>query len=510
MYTSVMSLDAPNLQNGLMNAISLPFENSYASLPERFFVRQAPIPVQAPSLIRLNLQLCTLLGLDADALSSQDGAEIFAGNTVPIGADPLSMAYAGHQFGGWVPQLGDGRATLLGEIVGVDGIRRDIQLKGSGRTHFSRGGDGRAAVGPVLREYIVSEAMNALGVPTTRALAAVTTGEDVIREGYLPGAILTRVAQSHVRVGTFQYFAAREDVDALRTLSDYLIARHYPEASDAENPYRIMLSEIVKRQATLVSKWFGLGFIHGVMNTDNTSVIGETIDYGPCAFMDKYHPATVFSSIDYMGRYAFSSQPSILQWNLAQLAQSLLPLIDDDMENAVAIAQAEVDAYPQVFEKALTKEFRMKLGLAASHEDDLSLAMDLLEYMAENEADFTNTFRYLADVIATNTDDTDARAQFTNPKGFDHWVTRWRTRLEAETRSFDECATAMRQKNPAVIPRNHLVEAAIRAAEDKSDFSVFNDLVEEVLDPFRARASGSHFVLPPAPDEIVQQTFCGT
>lgn len=493
-----------------MSAISLPFDNSFASLPERFFARQAPSPVRAPSLIRLNQQLCELLGLDVAALSSQDGADIFAGNTVPQGADPLSMAYAGHQFGGWVPQLGDGRATLLGEIVGTDGIRRDIQLKGSGRTHFSRSGDGRAAVGPVLREYVVSEAMNALGVPTTRALAAVTTGEDIIRDGYTPGAVLTRVAQSHVRVGTFQYFAAREDTDALRTLADYIIARHYPEASVADNPYRAMLAQVVERQATLVSKWFGLGFIHGVMNTDNTSVIGETIDYGPCAFMDTYHPTTVFSSIDYMGRYSFSNQPSILQWNLAQLAQSLLPLLDDNMENAVSYAQATIDTYPKVFEKALIAEFRLKLGLETPLDSDLSLGMDLLECMAEGEADFTNTFRYLADIIATNTDDADARAQFANSKGFDDWVTRWQARLDGEQRSLDDTASAMRQKNPAVIPRNHLVEAAIRAAEDKGDFSVFNDLVEEVLDPFRAREVGSHYVIPPLTDEIVHQTFCGT
>lgn len=493
-----------------MNAISLPFENSYASLPERFFARQAPVPVKAPALIRLNLQLCSLLGLDADALSSQDGANIFAGNTVPKGADPLSMAYAGHQFGGWVPQLGDGRATLLGEIVGTDGIRRDIQLKGSGRTHFSRGGDGRAAVGPVLREYVVSEAMNALGVPTTRALAAVTTGEDVIRAGYIPGAVLTRVAQSHVRVGTFQYFAAREDTDALRMLADYVINRHYPEASDAENPYRAMLVQVVERQAILVSKWFGLGFIHGVMNTDNTSVIGETIDYGPCAFMDTYHPTTVFSSIDYMGRYSFSNQPSILQWNLAQLAQSLLPLFDPDMDKAVSFAQDTIDTYPKVFEKALTTEFRSKLGLATQRDDDLSLGMDLLECMAENEADFTNTFRYLADIIATDADDINVRSQFTNPKGFDHWVGRWQARLKDEHQPLDEVATLMRKKNPAVIPRNHLVEAAIRAAEDNGDFSVFNTLVEEVLNPYQSREAGSHFVIPPQPDEIVHQTFCGT
>lgn len=494
----------------LMNAISLPFENSYSSLPDRFFVRKAPEPVLKPGLIRLNLQLCELLGLNAEMLSGEPGAQIFAGNTVPDGADPISMAYAGHQFGGWVPQLGDGRATLLGEIIGTDGIRRDIQLKGSGRTHFSRGGDGRAAVGPVLREYVVSEAMHALGVPTTRALAAVTTGEDVMREGYIPGAVLTRVAQSHVRVGTFQYFAAREDVDAIKTLADYVIDRHYPDAANADNPYRALLGMVIERQAFLVTKWFGLGFIHGVMNTDNTSVIGETIDYGPCAFMDAYHPTTVFSSIDHMGRYAFSNQPSILQWNLAQLAQALLPLFDTNIDEAVNFAQAEIDTYPKAFESALAQEFRAKLGLETEQEGDLTLALDLLECMSENEADFTNTFRHLADVISDDGDEVLAKAQFNNPGEFDDWVSRWKTRLAQETRPLGASADAMRQKNPAVIPRNHLVEAAIRSAEDHGDFSTFHDLVEEVIDPYRSREPGSHFVSPPKADEIVHQTFCGT
>jgi uncharacterized protein YdiU (UPF0061 family) len=494
----------------LMNAISLPFENSYSSLPDRFFVRKAPVPVRKPTLIRLNLQLCELLGVDADALSGDSGAQIFAGNTVPDGADPISMAYAGHQFGGWVPQLGDGRATLLGEIVGTDGIRRDIQLKGSGRTHFSRGGDGRAAVGPVLREYVVSEAMHALGVPTTRAMAVVTTGEDVMREGYIPGAVLTRVAQSHVRVGTFQYFAAREDVDAIKTLADYVIARHYPEAANSDNPYHALLSMVIERQGFLVSKWFGLGFIHGVMNTDNTSVIGETIDYGPCAFMDTYHPAKVFSSIDYMGRYAFSNQPSILQWNLAQLAQALLPLFDANTDESVNFAQSKIDTYPKVFETALAQEFRAKLGLEAEHDGDLTLALDLLECMSENEADFTNTFRHLADVISDDGDAPLAKAQFNNPTDFDDWVSRWKMRLQQEARPLAASADAMCLKNPAVIPRNHLVEAAIRSAEDHGDFSTFHDLVEELADPYRSREPGSHFVSPPKPDEVVLQTFCGT
>ncbi|MAN80636.1 MAG: hypothetical protein CMM77_11945 [Rhodospirillaceae bacterium] len=494
-----------------MTAISIPFANSYAALPDRFFVRQAPDPVRAPALIRLNRPLCDLLGLDADALSSDEGAAIFAGNAVPEGAEPIAQAYAGHQFGGWVPQLGDGRAVLLGEVVGTDGLRRDVQLKGSGRTPFSRGGDGRAALGPVLREYVVSEAMHALGVPTTRALAAVTTGQDVIREGYLPGAVLTRVAQSHVRVGTFQYFAARRDEEALRTLADYVIDRHYPEAARADNPYTALLAAVVARQAGLVAKWFGLGFIHGVMNTDNTSVAGETIDYGPCAFMDIYHPGTVFSSIDHGGRYAFANQPSILQWNLAQLAQCLMPLIDPDGDKALALAQAEVDAYPAAFEAALIAEFRAKLGLATAQDDDLSLATDLLACMAEGEADFTNTFRYLANRIeADPADDTDPASLFNNPDAFEAWAARWRARLSEDGRAADACAAALRDKNPAVIPRNHLVEAAIRAAEDNGDFAPFNALVEEVLRPYATRPAGSRYVRPPAPDEVVQQTFCGT
>jgi uncharacterized protein YdiU (UPF0061 family) len=494
-----------------MTAIAIPFANSYALLPDRFFVRQAPDPVRAPALIRLNRPLCALLGLDADALSSAEGAAIFAGNAVPAGAEPIAQAYAGHQFGGWVPQLGDGRAVLLGEVVGTDGLRRDIQLKGSGRTPFSRGGDGRAALGPVLREYVVSEAMHALGVPTTRALAAVTTGQDVIRETYLPGAVLTRVAQSHVRVGTFQYFAARRDDAAIRTLADYVIGRHYPDAAEADNPYTALLAAVVMRQAALVAKWFGLGFIHGVMNTDNTSVAGETIDYGPCAFMDTYHPGTVYSSIDQGGRYAFANQPSILQWNLAQLAQCLLPLFDADGDKALALAQAEIDAFPAAFEAAFTAELRAKLGLATAGDGDLSLGTDLLACMAEGKADFTNTFRYLANRVEPDpVDGTDPGSLFEAPAAFEAWAARWQARLAAEGRAADACAADLRRKNPAVIPRNHLVEAAIRAAEDDGDFAPFNDLVEEVLRPFGSRPAGSRYVRPPAPDEVVRQTFCGT
>ena len=306
-----------------MTELSIPFDNTYARLPERFFIRQEPKPVDHPKLIRLNEHLCLTLGISPVSLSSSYGEKMFAGNLVPLGADPIALAYAGHQFGGWAPQLGDGRAVLMGEIIGIDGIRRDIQLKGSGQTPFSRGGDGRAALGPVLREYLVSEAMHALEIPTTRTLAAATTGEDVMRDRRFPGAILTRVADSHVRVGTFEYFSARQDQDAIKILADYVIDRLYPDARSCVNPYSALLSAVILRQAKLVAKWFGVGFIHGVMNTDNTSIAGETIDYGPCAFMDIYNPQQVFSSIDHNGRYAFDNQASISQWNLVQFAQCL-------------------------------------------------------------------------------------------------------------------------------------------------------------------------------------------
>lgn len=491
-----------------MPDVSIPFSNSYASLPDRFFARQNPDPVTRPELIKLNAELAEALGLDAAALTSDDIANVFAGNLVPLGAEPISLAYAGHQFGGWVPQLGDGRAVLLGEVVDRGGIRRDIQLKGSGRTPFSRGGDGRAALGPVMREYIVSEAMHAMGVPTTRALAAVKTGEEVLREGVLPGAVLTRIASSHVRVGTFEFFASRGDEDGVKTLADYVIERHYPDARNADQPYVALLGAVVSRQAALVAKWFQLGFIHGVMNTDNTSVAGETIDYGPCAFMDEYHPRTVFSSIDQMGRYAFGNQASVLQWNLAQLAQCLVSIVDLDMDAAVALAQAEVDAFPQKFEVELVTGMRAKLGLMSEQEGDLALAFELLEVMATDKTDFTNTFRDLADAL--DGDAAKVRSHFEDMDAFEAWLTQWRARVEQENRPLGESATVMRSVNPAVIPRNHLVEAAIRAGEDNDDFGPFNELLDEVMHPFDARPDSSIYTRPPLPDEIVHQTFCGT
>jgi serine/tyrosine/threonine adenylyltransferase len=427
---------------------------------------------------------------------------------VPEGASPIALAYAGHQFGHFVPQLGDGRAILLGEIVGRDGLRRDIQLKGSGRTPFSRGADGRAALGPVLREYIVSEAMAALGVPTTRALAAVTTGQPVLRETALPGAVLTRVAASHIRVGTFQYVAAQGDVEALRELADYVIARHYPQAAPAEQPYRALLDAVVARQADLVARW--LLIIHGVMNTDNTSIAGETIDYGPCAFMDAYDPATVFSSIDHLGRYAYGNQPNIAQWNLARLAETLLPLLAEDGEKALAAAEESLGSFAATFHVAYLGGLRRKLGLAAEREGDATLAQDLLTLMAENHADFTLTFRLLCAASAGEEGDAVVRALFADGCAYDAWAARWRRRMTKDTIDRAASSAAMRAANPAYIPRNHIVEAAFDAAVTSQDFAPFEQLLEVVSRPFEARPGYERYAAPPAPEERVQQTFCGT
>src|SRR4249919_860135 len=379
------------------------FDNSYARLPDRFFARLRPTPVAAPRLVRLNKKLAWHLRLDPGKLAAPEGVEILAGNRVPKRGEPLAMAYGGHQFGTFVPQLGDGRAILLGEVIDRDGVRRDIQLKGSGPTPFSRRGDGRAALGPVLREYIVSEAMAALGIPTTRALAAVTSGERVQRETMLPGAVLTRVASSHIRVGTFQFFAARGDTEGVRQLADHVIARHYPEIANAERPYHALLAGVIARQADLVARWLLVGFIHGVMNTDNCSISGETIDYGPCAFMDEYNPAQVFSSIDEMGRYAYANQPRIALWNLTRLAECLLPLFSDDKDKAIEQAQFALGEFAEKFTTAYQAGLRAKIGLFTQRDGDEALVQDLLDAMAKNQADFTLTFRHLAEA-ARNTD----------------------------------------------------------------------------------------------------------
>ena len=494
-----------------MTATVFQFDNSYAQLPERFYASLPPSPVPSPRLIRLNKVLARHLGLDPGQLSNESGIEILAGNRVPDGATPLAMAYAGFQFGGWVPQLGDGRAILLGEVIDADGVRRDIQLKGAGRTPFSRMGDGRAVLGPVLREYIVSEAMAALGIPTTRSLAAVFTGEEIMRERFLPGAVLTRIAGSHVRVGTFQYFAARRDVEALRLLADYVITRHYPELEGVGEPYLALLGAVIDRQASLVADWQLVGFIHGVMNTDNMSIAGETIDYGPCAFMDVFHPETVFSSIDHMGRYAYHNQPSIAHWNLAGFAETLLPLVSDEQEDAVAKATEVVNTFPERFQAFYAAGLYRKIGLADIRKGDDELAQSLLSCMAENRADFTLSFRRLCSLKRDGTEADDAmRELFADGSAFDQWVVRWRKRLATEGRSDLERQTDMRCVNPAFIPRNHRVEQVIRAAEDDGNLVPFDELVNVLAAPYEDQPGCEWFENPPHSEEIVRQTFCGT
>jgi uncharacterized protein YdiU (UPF0061 family) len=496
------------------SAVHLGFDNTYARLPERFHARLAPTPVAAPRLIRLNTEVARELGLDPAALSSAEGVQILAGNRVAADSEPLAQAYAGHQFGSFVPQLGDGRANLLGEVVGRDGARYDIQLKGSGRTPFSRAGDGRAALGPVLREYIVSEAMAAMGVPTTRALAAVLSGEYVQRETPQPGAVLTRVASSHLRVGTFQYFAARQDVEGLVQLAGFAIARHYPDAAEAARPIRAFLDGVIARQASLIAQWLLVGFVHGVMNTDNMAISGETIDYGPCAFLEAYDPATVFSSIDHYGRYAYANQPRIALWNLTRFAETLLPLLEletGDQKAAIASATEALEAFAPQFEAAHLADLRRKLGLLMEREDDRALAEDLLQRMAANHADFTLTFRRLCDAAAGVEGDGPVGELFDDPTAFDRWAVKWRSRLleepavTAETR-----AAAMRTVNPVYIPRNHRVEAAIRAAAESRDFAPFEELLEALSSPYDERPGFEEYATPARPEERVLQTFCGT
>ncbi len=494
-----------------LDTVRFGFENTYARLPEHFYARLDPTPVAAPRLVKLNVELARDLGLDPDALASPRGVEILAGNRVAEGAEPLALAYAGHQFGHFVPQLGDGRTNLLGEVVGRNGVRYDIQLKGSGRTPFSRGGDGRAALGPVLREYILSEAMAALGVPTTRALAAVTTGERVLRETALPGAVLTRVAASHLRVGTFQYFAAQGDTEGTRKLADYTIARHYPAAVQEKRPYRALLDGVITRQAQLVAQWLLLGFIHGVMNTDNTSISGETIDYGPCAFMEAYDPAKVYSSIDQHGRYAYGNQPRAMLWNLTRLAEALLPVLEQEEgseDAALASAKGSLAGFGAQFEAAYDVGLRRKLGLFTEREGDSALIQDLLTRMAANQADFTLTFRRLCDAAAGPHGDEGVRALFADPSAYDSWALGWHRRLEQEPAQGR--AAAMRKASPAFIPRNHVVEAMIVAAIERQDFQPFAELLHVVSRPYEDSPGLERYATPARPEECVLQTFCGT
>jgi len=463
--------------------VQIPFDNSFARLPNHMFTAQRPTPVQQPALIAKNDALAAELGISF----GDDAAEVFAGNTIPEGAAPLAQLYAGHQFGNWNPQLGDGRAILLGEVVGTDGIRRDIQLKGSGTTPYSRNGDGRSWLGPVLREYIVSEAMHAMGVPTTRALAAVTTGETVYRETALPGAVFTRVAQSHIRVGTFQVYAARRDTEASQALLDHVIARHYPEATGPQD----VLDAVIARHARLVAKWLSLGFIHGVMNTDNVTISGETIDYGPCAFMDDYEPMKVFSSIDQMGRYAYGNQPRVAVWNMAQLATALVPLMPDQDEAIEAFTES-VNRFPDLYEAAWLEFFGAKLGLDVPTKDDTHLINDLLDLMSAGGSDFTNTFANLSSINASD--------HFADRDAFGAWVDRWQERRTPNH------AEMMAAANPQVIPRNHQVEAVIQAGAE-GDFAPFHDMLAAVTYP---NTANEKFAKAPVASEVVTRTFCGT
>jgi uncharacterized protein YdiU (UPF0061 family) len=479
-------------------ALRWPFDNSYGRLPERFYARLAPTAVSAPRLIRLNRPLALQLGLDPEVLASAEGVEILAGNRIAEGSEPIALAYAGHQFGNFVPQLGDGRAVLLGEVVDITGTRRDIQLKGSGPTPFSRRGDGRAALGPVLREYLISEAMYALSVPTTRSLAAVTTGDHVYRETALPGAVLARVASSHIRVGTFQFFAARGDVEALRLLADHAIARHYPEASG----YRDLYEKVIARQAALVARWLLVGFIHGVMNTDNVSIAGETIDYGPCAFMDAYNPETVFSSIDHQGRYAYGRQAQIGGWNMARLGEALMPLFSSDPDEALNQANESLQGYQPHFGQELVTGLRRKLGLFTGQEGDGELAQDFLKLLNDHGTDFTLAFRRLGDGTA--------RGLFEEPAAFDAWAGRWRARTKAEPQDEATRRAAMHAVNPLYIPRNHRVEAALSAAIEDGDYGPFEELQAVLARPFEERPEFAAYADPPGAEQRTYRTFCGT
>jgi uncharacterized protein YdiU (UPF0061 family) len=485
------------------------FDHSYARLPERFYARVAPTPVRSPALVKVNTELAELLGIPVEELVSPAGIEALAGNRTFEGSDPIALAYAGHQFGGFVPRLGDGRALLLGEVVGRDGVRRDLQLKGSGPTPFSRRGDGRAALGPVLREYLVSESMHALGIPTTRALAAVTTGEIVQRDRALPGSVLTRVARSHLRVGTFEYFAARRDREGLEQLTRYALERHYPDAAGAASPALALLDAVIGAQASLVARWMGVGFVHGVMNTDNTSISGETIDYGPCAFLDTFDPTRTFSSIDAGGRYAFQSQPRIALWNLSRLGEALLPLIHDDEAEAIARATAALQTFPARFEAAHARVLRDKLGLAGEEDEDLALASGLFERMAEDGMDFTLTFRRLTDAALHPERDAELAAGLAHRDAFEAWCRRWRARLGSEPGSLAESALRMRSANPAIIPRNHRVEEMIAAAIT-GDLVPFERMLRVLSRPYDDPADAADLAQPPGAEQWDYVTFCGT
>ena len=477
------------------------FDNTYLHLPEALYAKLSPMPVSKPEMVILNSPLATELGLDFSGMSQDEQAALFAGNVLPHGAEPLAQAYAGHQFGHFTT-LGDGRAIVLGEHVTPSGERFDLQFKGSGRTPYSRGGDGRAAVGPMLREYVISEAMHALKVPTTRSLAVVATGEQVHRETDLPGAILTRVACSHLRVGTFQYAIMQQDKEMMRSLVDYTIDRHFPSIEETANKALSLLQAVLEKQADSVTHWMRVGFVHGVMNTDNVALSGETIDYGPCAFMDTFDPDTVFSSIDHKGRYAFANQPSIAQWNLARFAETLLPILDDDIKHASEIAEQVLRSFGPLYKEKWFSMMRSKLGLTGDREDDESLVTDLLDWMHEAEMDYTNLFRDL-------TQEERPQGKPYDDKTFGTWHARWQERLAQDENDMKASLALMAASNPVVIPRNHKVEEALDAATN-GDLQPFLDLLVALENPYENRDGLTAYQSPPKPEERVLQTFCGT
>jgi len=483
------------------NTIGWRMKNSYVALPEVFYAKTEPEPSPSPELIVLNYPLAASLGLNASELEEKQGIDELAGNHMPEGAEPISQAYAGHQFGHFT-MLGDGRAVLLGEHITPEGKRVDIQLKGSGRTPFSRGGDGRAALGPMLREFIISEAIHALGIPTTRSLAVVTTGEPVYREETLEGAILTRIAASHLRVGTFQYAAARNVVEDLQALADYAIERHYPEVQEAQHPYVALFEKVVERQAALIAQWQLVGFIHGVMNTDNMTISGETIDYGPCAFMDIYDPATVFSSIDRQGRYAYGNQPGIGEWNLARLAEAMLPLFDADIDTAIQIAEGKLSSFRELYHEHWLEGMRRKLGLFAEEPQDAELVEELLAIMKNQAADYTNTFRAL-------TMDEWLGVPMRETSAFKDWLAKWESRRARQSETKEESVELMRASNPAVIPRNHRVEEALEAAVERGDFTVMDRLMNVLGKPYAYTEDQVEYTTPQV-SNVPYRTYCGT
>ena len=498
-------------QNNQLSGINeniVKFDNSYSCLPEEFFQRINPVSVRAPKLIIFNNNLGKHLGFDINQ-TNDNYAQIFSGNIIPNGASPIALSYAGHQYGNFVNQLGDGRAVLLGEVTDLNEQRYDIQLKGSGQTQFSRRGDGRSPLGPVVREYILSEAMHSLNIPTTRSLAAVSSGEQVYRDTSLPGAILTRVAKSHIRIGTFEYFASLKQLKNLKTLSDYTIDRHYPEVKSSKNRYLSLLNAVSNKQAELIAHWMSIGFIHGVMNTDNTSITGETIDYGPCAFMDSYDPSTVFSSIDHHGRYSFGNQPHIIEWNLACFATCLIPLIDEDPSKANKQAGEIIKDVSVKINKAIMDKMRQKIGLSSEQKTTHQLLEKLLKIMLDNQSDYTLTFRYLCDVLGEK-GDSKFKEQFTTQDEISKWLVEWQLCINNQGQSKEKIYQSMRLINPAFIPRNHLIERIIKAAVDHDDYSEMKALSSILSNPYKEQNVDFDYINPPEPSEKVYKTFCGT